>query len=167
GLAHCLGQTCARVSRQRARCGGVFGVFSYAGVPRSRGCRGNSDLCRERRFDPTRADTEAGAARRQGRRWLPLGRRRDRRCSRLRSGDRARRRACAHRPKRPGRVSTTTSKGGTTMTAIVRLALFAALTALALLLAIPAGAAPRGGNGQIVFDRLDPAIGDAAAYAGY
>jgi len=51
------------------------------------------------------------------------------------------------------------------MTAIVRVALFAALTALAVLLAIPAGAAPRGVNGQIVFDRFDPAIGDVALYA--
>jgi Tol biopolymer transport system component len=47
---------------------------------------------------------------------------------------------------------------------LIILGLFAALAALAVLFAIPAGAAPRAVNGQIVFDRFDPALGDSVIY---
>jgi Tol biopolymer transport system component len=50
------------------------------------------------------------------------------------------------------------------MRKLIVLSLFAALAALAVLFAIPAGATPRALNGQIVFDRFDPALGDSVIY---
>ena len=50
------------------------------------------------------------------------------------------------------------------MTAVHRVAVVAALAGLAVLFAISAGAAPRGANGQIAFDRFDPTLGEPLIY---